>query len=163
MVDGACTHQASFGPAQPAKVIALVPLLPGRERQPPDLALLLLRLSGLRHVQVDLGDAVGQRSGIDVDEPRNALGRLIHDSGDDVACVAMPHQHYVAQLLVPEQVHDVGDVGIEIHLRPSSSERRPQRAANMTIPSTTSGRATTGSSLGTQAPQVVQAPQAGQP
>jgi len=56
-VSGALPHQAPFSLARPAKLVALVQLLAGRQRQPPALALrrnlLLLRLSGLRRVEID--------------------------------------------------------------------------------------------------------------
>lgn len=65
-----------------------------------------------------MGDAIRERPRIDVDEPRNAFARLIGDSGDDGVRVAMPDQHYIAQILVSEHVHDIGDAGVEIHLPP---------------------------------------------
>ncbi|GIK40369.1 MAG: hypothetical protein BroJett011_42020 [Chloroflexota bacterium] len=60
-VDGALPHQAPFSLAKLAKLVALVQLLTGRQRQPPALALRrnlpLLHLWGLRRVEIDASRA----------------------------------------------------------------------------------------------------------
>jgi hypothetical protein len=61
---------------------------------------------------IDHRFAITRHEGIQVDQVRNALWRLINYTGDDHPAITMPYQDDPLQILVPKQADDILDLGI---------------------------------------------------
>ena len=55
-----------------------------------------------------------RRGRVEVDEPAHAVGGPVGDARDHHAAVAVPHEDHVGEVLVVQEVDDVGDVEVEI-------------------------------------------------
>jgi hypothetical protein len=86
-------------------------------------------LPGHLHVRaghVDQRLAVDRVGRVQVHQLADPVGGPVGDAGDHHAAVAVPDEHHVAEVLPPEQVHDVGDVGVEVDARPQQVRPLPQ-------------------------------------
>jgi len=70
-----------------------------------------------RRHEVDQGIAVLWNKGIQVDEGCNSVGQCIGDAGDHHAAVGVADQNNVRQPFFLDDIHDIGDVGVEIDAR----------------------------------------------
>ena len=72
--------------------------------------------------------AVHRRDGVEEDEVADAVDRPVGGAGDHQAAVAVADEHDVVEVLVEEDVGDVGDVRLEVDVRQTAgASARPGR------------------------------------
>ena len=54
---------------------------------------------------------------IEVDEGAQPVGHAVGDAGDDAAAIGVAAEHDLVELFPTNEVDDVGDVRVEVHLR----------------------------------------------
>src|SRR5436309_4724971 len=68
-------------------------------------------------MRIDLGEAVGGWRRVQIHQLRQTAWDPVGDAGNDDPAAAVPDQHDVTETLVLDEIHDVGNVGLEVDLR----------------------------------------------
>ena len=66
---------------------------------------------------IDEGGAAGDRSCVQVHQLGDALGHSVGRACDYDARVAVPQENHFAEILEPDEIDNVCDVGLEVDLR----------------------------------------------
>jgi hypothetical protein len=78
------------------------------------LSIYLLASVGKVSMRAVQGGAVGERSGVQVHQLGDKLGNPIRNACNHKASVAVPKKYDVVEILEFDEVHHVGDVGVQV-------------------------------------------------